>query len=541
MAIIQSYPINENVTVSDLLLSATKVLQDGRLVYQTKSIRVGDIMGGNVTPISLGVANGLILQSGILSLGLATASLNGALSAANWINFNAAYNDKINSISVTGTTTKVLTLTQQDGGTLTASWTDNDSTITLGTANGLSLSGTVLSLGLAGSASVGALSAANWNTFNNKQPEGNYITALTGEATATGPGSVGITLSNTAVIGKVLTGFNVTDSAVSGSDTVLSAFGKLQGQINGLLGGTTYRGTWNATTNSPALTSSVGTSGYYYVVSVAGGTNLNGITDWKVGDWVIFQGSVWQKVDNTDSVSSVNGFVGAVVLTKGNIGLGNVDDTSDANKPVSTATQTALNLKANISGQAFSGNISAPNLSGTNTGDKTLAELGGVPTTRTITINGVNQDLSADRSYTVTATTAITGNYRISTGVNTIYSPTGVWQAIPEMFINYIAKGSAVLVNFSMPVTVLVNSHMTRYRFVITNTSGTFIMPLTEYRIFSDMQMVTMQYLLTAASGQGNILFNEENTIRVDWYSETSQSIHRAEDGPRKLISIPLE
>jgi hypothetical protein len=44
-------------------------------------------------------------------------------SSANW---NAAYNDKINSAAVTGTTTKTLTLTQQDGGTITASWTDYD-------------------------------------------------------------------------------------------------------------------------------------------------------------------------------------------------------------------------------------------------------------------------------------------------------------------------------------------------------------------------------------------------------------------------------
>ena len=41
-------------------------------------------------------------------------------------NWDAAYNDKINSAAVTGTTTKTLTLTQQDGGTITASWTDDN-------------------------------------------------------------------------------------------------------------------------------------------------------------------------------------------------------------------------------------------------------------------------------------------------------------------------------------------------------------------------------------------------------------------------------
>jgi len=42
------------------------------------------------------------------------------------------------------------------------------------------------------------------------------------------------------------------------------------------------------------------------------------------------------------------------------VGLGNVDNTSDANKPVSTATQTALNLKANIASPTFTGTPAAP-------------------------------------------------------------------------------------------------------------------------------------------------------------------------------------
>lgn len=46
-------------------------------------------------------------------------------------NWTAAYNDKINSAAVTGTTTKTLTLTQQDAGTVTASWTDKDTTYTI--------------------------------------------------------------------------------------------------------------------------------------------------------------------------------------------------------------------------------------------------------------------------------------------------------------------------------------------------------------------------------------------------------------------------
>ena len=87
-----------------------------------------------------------------------------------------------------------------------------------------------------------------------------------------------------------------------------------------VIGGVSYQGTWNASTNTPTLTSSVGTKGFYYVVAVAGSTNLNGITDWIIGDWAIFNGSVWEKVDNTDAVTSVNGFTGAVVLTASDVG-----------------------------------------------------------------------------------------------------------------------------------------------------------------------------------------------------------------------------
>jgi len=92
------------------------------------------------------------------------------------------------------------------------------------------------------------------------------------------------------------------------------------GTGGGTPGALVYQGTWNASTNTPALASGVGTQGYYYVVSVAGSTNLDGITDWQVTDWAVFNGTAWQKIDNTDGVVSVNGQTGVVVLTAANVG-----------------------------------------------------------------------------------------------------------------------------------------------------------------------------------------------------------------------------
>jgi hypothetical protein len=119
-----------------------------------------------------------------------------------------------------------------------------------------------------------------------------------------------------------LTGFGTAAALDAGSANgvaTLDATGKVPASQIPLQGDLNYQGTWNASTNTPTLTSSTGTKGYYYVVDVAGSTNLNGITDWQIGDWAIFNGSVWQKVDNTDAVTSVNGQVGTVVLTQTDI------------------------------------------------------------------------------------------------------------------------------------------------------------------------------------------------------------------------------
>lgn len=73
---------------------------------------------------------------------------------------------------------------------------DTVSEVTIGTANGLSITAAqALSLALASTSTTGALSSTDWNTFNGKQAAGNYITALTGDATASGPGSAALTLA----------------------------------------------------------------------------------------------------------------------------------------------------------------------------------------------------------------------------------------------------------------------------------------------------------------------------------------------------------
>jgi len=82
--------------------------------------------------------------------------------------------------------------------------------------------------------------------------------------------------------------------------------------------------------------------GQYWICSIA--------WNWyEVGDWAAYNWTTFDKVDNTDAVSSVAGRTWNVVLTKTDVWLANVDNTTDLNKPISTLTQTALDWKANQS------------------------------------------------------------------------------------------------------------------------------------------------------------------------------------------------
>ena len=73
-------------------------------------------------------------------------------------------------------------------------------------------------------------------------------------------------------------------------------------------------------------------------------------------------------------------------ITKTDVGLANLDNTSDANKPVSTATQTALDLKANLANPTFTGTVNAAAL--TLSGDLTVN--GTTTTVNSTTVNVSN-------------------------------------------------------------------------------------------------------------------------------------------------------
>lgn len=90
-----------------------------------------------------------------------------------------------------------------------------------------------------------------------------------------------------------------------------------------VLGNVDYIGSWDASTDTPTLPDPTTVKGNYYVTSVAGtqtGAAFDGGSlTFAIGDWVISNGVVWQKVTSESAVSSVNGQTGIVVLTASDV------------------------------------------------------------------------------------------------------------------------------------------------------------------------------------------------------------------------------
>jgi hypothetical protein len=85
----------------------------------------------------------------------------------------------------------------------------------------------------------------------------------------------------------------------------------------------TFEGQWNATTNTPALADGAGNAGDVYRANVAGTTNFgSGPIAFNLGDWAVYNGTVWEYAANSNLVMSVNGQQGVVVLGTDDIAEG---------------------------------------------------------------------------------------------------------------------------------------------------------------------------------------------------------------------------
>jgi hypothetical protein len=135
------------------------------------------------------------------------------------------------------------------------------------------------------------------------------IASAGGTVTSIGTATAGtIAIAGTSAIPTVST----VTAAVVNAGTALATgdqiYDFVTAQIANVPSGLSFEGSWNASTDTPTLAASTPANGVFYIVSVAGSTDLSGITDWEVGDWAIYVSDgagtdAWQKVDNTSTLS----------------------------------------------------------------------------------------------------------------------------------------------------------------------------------------------------------------------------------------------
>ncbi|MEI6715707.1 MAG: hypothetical protein WCO60_18295 [Verrucomicrobiota bacterium] len=182
-----------------------------------------------------------------------------------------------------------------------------------------------------------------------------------------------------------------------------------------VIGGLNYQGTWNASTNTPALVSGTGTKGFYYKVSTAGSTTIDGVNAWYVGDFIAFNGTTWDKIDGVSSeVLKVNnvspGVGGNVTLTATDVAAVPSSE-KGANSGVATldaggkvpATQMPIATASAVGGVKQGSGISIA-------GDGTISATGSMGVASSTTLGGVKpaaSDFGVDGTGVLTLAAAV--------------------------------------------------------------------------------------------------------------------------------------
>lgn len=172
---------------------------------------------------------------------------------------------------------------------------------------------------------------------------------VTGDVIVTGRLSVSAGM-NGQLNGTISSSTTGTTQASTDDSTRIATTAFVTNAVGAIPSGLTFQGEWDALNNTPNIGASTPNNGDFYIVSVAGTTNLGGITDWEVGDWAIavVSGGVttWQKIDNSS------------VLT--GTGTGTKIAKWDGTGTSVTLTDSAIEEIAGASGQSNIGINTAP-------------------------------------------------------------------------------------------------------------------------------------------------------------------------------------
>lgn len=297
-----------------------------------------------------------------------------------------------------------------------------------------------------------------------------------------------------------------------------------------IIGANVYQGTWNAATNTPTIpAASLANSGFYRVVSVAGSTNIDGTSTWALGDWIISNGTIWERIVNIDAVSSVNAKTGAVVINKADVGLSAVDNTSDAQKNAAVATLTNKTLTTPVINSPtglVKGDVGLSAVDNTSDAQKNAA----TATLTNKTIDGANNTLRVRLD-----TTDVVNNLPVShlnggsgAGPTTFWRGDGSWAppagggdvtgpagALDNQMALF-SGGTGKLLKSGVDGTALVSgpaSAVTGELAIYSNTTGKLLGRLPQIDVMPAGSVVQTQFDFTSIYDSTALIIPADNTI----------------------------
>lgn len=178
-------------------------------------------------------------------------------------------------------------------------------------------------------------------TVTDYSAAGNSITSLTGEVTASGPGAAAATVTNSAVLGKVLTGYVAGSGIVSATDTILQAFQKLGGKLD-----TGWYGDGSDGSVTISSDTTLVRDMYYVDLTIQTGANLNtgGFRIHGTGTCTVQSGASINRNGNNASGATAGATVAAGTVgggTAGGAGGGAAAGTAGTNQTAQTSVGSA--------------------------------------------------------------------------------------------------------------------------------------------------------------------------------------------------------